>query len=212
MIMVAAWQLSSGPISLAFLTPAIANAVNSGQPYFRLTLKDTILTWAGWERTLDIRVLGVRVLRPDGSLVGGVPEVSFSLSGRALVRGLVAPQSIALFGPRLRVWRSASGEFDVGFVDAGTESADFTRHLLDQLLAQPDSSNPMSYLARVEIVGADVTFEDKVSKKSWVAPSTTLSFNDTSVPRIRSPRRPRSSQTAIAWRMRSVANGYSARM
>ena len=62
-LMVVAWQLSSGPISLAFLTPYIEKAVNAGQPNFKLTLKDTILTWAGWDRTLDIRVLDVRVMR-----------------------------------------------------------------------------------------------------------------------------------------------------
>ena len=49
-LMVVAWQLSSGPISLAFLTPYIENAINAGQPNFKLTLKDTILTWAGWLR------------------------------------------------------------------------------------------------------------------------------------------------------------------
>ena len=78
MLMVVAWQLSSGPISLAFLSPYIENAVNSSQPNFKLKMKDTILTWAGWERTLDIRVLEVRILKPDGSLVGSIPEVSFS--------------------------------------------------------------------------------------------------------------------------------------
>ncbi|MBI1985579.1 MAG: DUF3971 domain-containing protein, partial [Rhodospirillales bacterium] len=96
--MLAAWQLSSGPISLAFLSPYIENAVNAGHKSFKLSLEDTILTWAGWQRTLDIRVINVKALRPDGSLIGSVPEVSFSLSGKALIGGLIAPSSIELFG------------------------------------------------------------------------------------------------------------------
>ena len=79
MVMVVAWQLSSGPISLGFLSPYIENAVNAEQKNFKLAMKDTILTWAGWERTLDIRVLGVRILHPDGTLVGAIPEVSSSV-------------------------------------------------------------------------------------------------------------------------------------
>ncbi|MEE9318257.1 MAG: AsmA-like C-terminal region-containing protein [Rhodospirillales bacterium] len=176
MLMVVAWQLSSGPISLAFLSPYIENAVNSSQPNFKLKMKDTILTWAGWERTLDIRVLEVRILKPDGSLVGSIPEVSFSLSGKALVGGLLAPQSIELFGPRLLVRREFSGGFDVAFMDTETKSTDFAERLLAQLQAAPDPNNVMSYLTRVEVVSAEVTLEDQLLGKTWVTPSTHVSL------------------------------------
>ncbi|MFQ5764038.1 MAG: AsmA-like C-terminal region-containing protein [Rhodospirillales bacterium] len=175
-LMVVAWQLSSGPISLAFLSPYITDAVNSGQRNFKLTMKDTILTWAGWERTLDIRVLGVKVLRPDGSLVGSVPEVSFSLSGKALVSGLFAPKSIELFGPRLRVRREYSGAFDIGFLETEAQSTDFAQRLFNQLLAAPDPDNAMSYLTRLEIVSAEVTLDDELLGKSWVTPSAHVSL------------------------------------
>lgn len=176
MLMVVAWQLSSGPISLAFLSPYIENAVNSSQPNFKLKMKDTILTWAGWERTLDIRVLEVRILKPDGSLVGSIPEVSFSLSGKALVGGLFAPQSIELFGPRLLVRREFSGGFDVVFMDTEAKSTDFAKRVLAQLLAAPDPNNVMSYLTRVEIVSAEITLEDQLLGKTWVTPSTHVSL------------------------------------
>ncbi len=55
-----AWKLSSGPISLAFLSPYVETALNPDPRSFRIRLDNTILTWAGWERTLDIRVVNVR--------------------------------------------------------------------------------------------------------------------------------------------------------
>ena len=174
-MMLVAWQLSSGPISLAFLSPYIETAVNAGQKNFKLTLDDTILTWAGWQRTLDIRVLNVRVLRPDGSLIGGVPEVSFSLSGKALVSGMFAPRSVEMFGPRLRVIREKDGNIDVGFMEAEDQSAEFGRRVISQLLAEPEPGNAMSYLSRLEVVSAEITLEDQLLGKSWVVPSSDIS-------------------------------------
>ena len=173
MLMVAAWQLSSGPISLGFLSPYIEKAVNSGQRTFILAMDDTILTWAGWDRTLDIRVLGVKVLRQDGALIGSVPEVSFSLSGRALVGGLLAPQSIELFGPRLRISRGQGG-IGIDFTDTDAQSRDLSRRLLNQLLAETDPDNPMSYLTRLEIINAEITLDDQVLGKSWVTESANV--------------------------------------
>lgn len=175
-LMVVAWQLSSGPISLAFLTPYIENTINAGQQNFKLTLKDTILTWAGWDRTLDIRVLDVRVMRQDESLIGHIPEVSFSISGRALISGQLAPQSIELFGPRLRVRREFGGAIDVGFMDTEAPASDFTERLLNQLLSAPVPGNAMSYLSRLEIVNAEVTLDDQLLGKSWVTPSVNVSL------------------------------------
>jgi len=176
MMMIAAWQLSSGPISLAFLSPYIEDILNTGQQKFKLKMKDTILTWAGWERALDIRVLEVKVLRPDGELVGSIPEVSFSLSGQALVNGIYAPRSIELFGPRIRIIRTFDGDVDIGFMDTQKKSADLTGLLFDQLQAAPDPNNAMSYLARLEVVNGEVTLDDQLLGKTWVTPSAHVSL------------------------------------
>ncbi len=173
MLMVAAWQLSSGPISLGFLSPYIEKAVNAGQRTFKLSMDDTILTWAGWDHTLDVRVLGVKVLRQDGMLIGSVPEVSFSLSGRALVGGLLAPQSIELFGPRLRISRGQGG-IGIDFTDTDAKSLDLSQRLLNQLLAEPDPDNPMSYLTRLEVINAEITLDDQVLGKSWFTQSASV--------------------------------------
>jgi hypothetical protein len=171
-----AWQLSKGPVSLGFLTEYLENAVNAGHTDFNLKLGDTILTWAGWQRALDIRVLEVKMVASDGTTIGSVPEVSFSLSGDALLRGKIAPRSIEFYGPRLAVRRERDGAIDVGFGSAlGGDGAvgsskTVARNFMDQLLATPSIERPMSHLTRIAIIGGAVTITDQVLKKNWNLP------------------------------------------
>lgn len=166
-----AWQLSKGPISLGFLTEYLERAVNTGHRDFSLKMGDTILTWAGWQRALDIRVLDVSVMSVNGKPIGKVPEVAFSLSGDALLRGKIAPRSIEFYGPRVNVRRDRDGSIDVGFgggTAAGTET--LALGFIDKLMAAPSFERPMSYLSRVAIIGGAITLNDQLLKRQWHLP------------------------------------------
>ncbi|MCP5372479.1 MAG: hypothetical protein H6907_12180 [Hyphomicrobiales bacterium] len=170
---IVAWRLSAGPISLGFLTPYLERELNGFHESFRIGLDDTVLTWAGAERALDVRVVNVRATRPDGSLIAGVPELSVSLSARAMLQGVVAPQQIELFRPRLRLRRKEDGRLELGFAEAegaGTGGgADLVAVVLDELAAAPARDNPMSYLTRFNIVDADLVVEDRRLGTTWQA-------------------------------------------
>ena len=114
-----AWRLSSGPISLAFLSPYIEDALGAQDGSFRVSVEDTILTWAGWERTLDIRLLGARAIGRDGNPIATVPELSMSLSAGALIHGKLAPRSVELFRPSLALVRRADGRIAIAFQGEG---------------------------------------------------------------------------------------------
>jgi len=177
------WQLSKGPISLSFLTPYIEQALNERSADMKVDLGDTILTWAGWERALDIRVLDVLVYDNPGAIVAAIPEVSFSLSSQALVRrGAIVPRSVELFGPRLVLRRNANGEFEVNL--GGGQSADqgggktdgrlLGSGLLDLLIAKAgtraDGEAQLAYLTRLNIIGAETVIVDEVLGRRWSAP------------------------------------------
>ena len=82
-----ALRLSSGPVSLSFLTPYIDESLQERYPSYRIRFDDIILAWAGWKRSLDVRALDVRITDDANHLLAEVPEVSFGLSGPALLRG-----------------------------------------------------------------------------------------------------------------------------
>lgn len=172
-----AWLLSSGPISLAFLSPYVEEALSAGDGSFRVRFDDTILTWEGWERTLDIRVLNVRISDAGGAAVAVVPELSLSLSAQALIRGTVAPRSIELYRPSLQVVRRADGSLGVGFGTQDQGSEGVATAILAQFAQAPDESGPMGYLSRIMVREADLFIIDRRLQTSWRAPNTEVKLD-----------------------------------
>ncbi|MEX2454824.1 MAG: DUF3971 domain-containing protein, partial [Rhodospirillaceae bacterium] len=171
----AAWRLAQGPIPLDFLTAHIERTLNSHGAPFRVTLERTNLAWAGWERALDLRVVGVDATGEDGKIVARVPEMSVSLSLGALLRGIVAPRNLDLIGAGARLVRTESGEFvmTVGAAD-GDSGADLLGRLIEVLGAAPDPGRPMTYLRRVSILGAGLTIDDRLTGAVWGAPQADI--------------------------------------
>ena len=172
------WRLASGPVSISFLTPYIEGAlaeVHKGA--VKLAVDDTILTWAGWERTLDIRIVNLRTSLPSGEEIAAVPEVSISLSAEALMKGTVAPRSVEFFGPRFRVVRHADGGFALGLQDSEERSNDFISSMILLMLQDPDPGQAMSFLKRISIVAGEITYEDRALGTTWYAPSANARFN-----------------------------------
>jgi hypothetical protein len=167
---VLAWLLSTGPISLAFLSPYVEDVLTKAESEFRIEFDDVVLAWAGWERTLDVRALGVRVLRDDDSLLASLPAVSVALSGRALIRGAVALTSLELIGIDARLVRRADGVIDFGLEADPAEAGGLAEQLLDELLRPPDPTRMMGYLRRISILDGKLTVFDQISGVSWRAP------------------------------------------
>ena len=176
LLLLLAWRLSAGPISLAFLSPYIAGALSAATPGYGITIDDTILTWAGWDRTLDIRVVNVRAVDTNGTTVAGVPELSLSLSAKGLMEGRIAPQSVELFGPHLTLVRHPDGRFEIGFRRVGTASEESLMRGLDDVLTAPISGGALDFLTRVDIVDADVTIDDQRLQTVWRAPGSQVSL------------------------------------
>ena len=172
-----AWKLSSGPISLAFLTPHFERILNEVHPDIRVRLDDTILTWGGWERALDIRVVNVRALDPLDTVLASVPELSLSLSVAALAHGVVAPKRVELLHPTLSLVRLKDGRLQISL---GDESAladgqgDALPRMLGHLAESPNPQQPLSYLSRIDVFDADLSLQDHLLGVSWRAPAARL--------------------------------------
>ena len=57
LIGITTWRLSQGPVPLNFLSSHIESALNGYESPVRVKITGTNLTWAGWDRNLDIRLI-----------------------------------------------------------------------------------------------------------------------------------------------------------
>jgi hypothetical protein len=164
---VLAWRLSSGPISIALLTPHVERALNSLVAPLRVTLDDTILSWAGGDRSVDIRVVGVKVLDDDATVLE-MPELALSLSADALLHGQVAPRRIELIEPDLSLVKHVDGTVGIGFRQ-GPGDREFSFSFLAKL--GEDAEGALAYLSAIDIVNATLTIEDQAHGTSWATSS-----------------------------------------
>jgi len=177
-----AWRLSQGPIVLDFLTPAIEDALAAGDGSLTVRLGTTVLMQGDNDRLLEIHAFDVRAFGADGQQIAAVPDMSFNLSGRALLSGIVAPNTIRLYGPRLKLLRAPDGRVRLGInnraeeADPTPESEAVADAIRDALLGDPDPAKPGRTLQSLTVRSAEIVVDDQVLGRQWRIPQSDLTF------------------------------------
>jgi hypothetical protein len=97
-------RLSDSPLSVAFLTPRIVDAVQQQLPAgYHVTIEDTVIERDRDTLDLVLRLRDVAVNGPDGNAVFAAPRAAIGLSGLALATGRIAPSSVWLIRPRMNL-------------------------------------------------------------------------------------------------------------
>lgn len=185
-----AWRLHTGPVDLDFLTPHLEEALKTEGRGYDVDIEKTEAVWAGWANAIDIVATNVVVTAPDGLTLARVPQVSLGLSVRALLRGNLAPTSLDVIGPDIRVIRRENGEFALDFITAGGDGSAVApespphadpspgRAVVDflagEMMIDPDLDHPFSYLRRISILDGQVVFEDRVAGRYFRSPNAKI--------------------------------------
>ena len=173
-----AWRLSSGPLSLGFLSPYMQEALEGDDLSYRFEFKDTVLVWAGWGEALEIQLTDLRIADTNGDTLAAVPAASLGLSGAALLRGTIAPTSIELIEPRLGLVRRPDGSVHLAGSGESISTDDAASDALAaDLLDPPREDHPLSQLERVSLRDAALVLRDEVADLTWTAPSADLTLN-----------------------------------
>lgn len=169
------WRLSAGPISVAYLTPYFEDALSAADGSYSVRLDDTILDWSEEARTLNVKLLGTRVLDSDKGVILQVPELYASLSASALLRGEIAPRSLSVSGPSLRITRSELGELDLGAEGNSLTARDRAAWTLSEILTS-QNIGALGYLQRINILNAQLVIDDRMLAIQWSAPDVNISI------------------------------------
>lgn len=164
------WRLSQGPLHLAFMDAHIESALNELGLPFHLTAGRTSISWEGWERALDLRISGLKAQTEEGRVIARVKDTSVRFSIKGLLRGVIAPRSIDILYPGVRLVRDESGKllFSMGESGPGAK-IDLFERLVAGLRAGDDPKRPITYLRRVSILGARLTIRDRKTDTVWKA-------------------------------------------
>jgi hypothetical protein len=177
----AAWRLSSPePLQLRFLTPYLERALNPPDGSFRVEIGETVLAWRGWSHALDLDARDVRVLDARGGRLAMVPEIMVSLSGRALLRGIVAPQRIIVVRPNISLLRDAKGGLhftrwhDSQSPPGAPQESPIIPTIVSTLSQPSHGMVAAEYIAEVVLSDGVLVFEDQRAGVTWRAPHVTI--------------------------------------
>ena len=178
LVLLAAWRLSSGTISLDFIAPYIEEDLAApDDPYF-FKLGEVAVTWGGWSHALTLQADGVKLYRRDGTLITSLPVVEIGLSARALLVGDIAPTSLFLIDPKLRLRRDADGRISLGLDDTpdltSGDAAETVKTFVLGLAAEPNRDRPSGYLKDLRIINGDISVIDDQFDKVWHVPDATI--------------------------------------
>ena len=174
----AAWRLSTGPLSLGFLSPYIQEALEGEDLPYHFEFEDTVLVWPGWGEPLEVHLTDLRIADSEGDTLAAVPSASLGLSGAALLSGSIAPTSIELIGLNLALVRDAGGQVRLaGDDEAGMSDDDAADSLVADLLDPPREDHPMSRLKRVSLRDATIVLIDETTDFTWTVQRADLSLN-----------------------------------
>ncbi len=170
-------RVATKPISLNFLAPHLERALTPENSSYKVRLEQVVLDWTNSERGLDITALEAKVIDENGNVVISIPSISVGLSGRALLRGIVAPKNVELLKPNIHLTVGSRGGVELRVGEGEKEKALLMlSHTFDNLLSQRDPAHPSSYIKSIKVWGGSLTIEDSRNGVSWHAPKAELSL------------------------------------
>lgn len=168
------WRLSAGPMSVGYFTSYFEDALSPGDGRYTVRIDDTILDWAQEARTVNVKLIGARILSSDQAVVLQAPELYVTLSVNALLHGEIAPRALSISEPSLKITRTESGDFVLGTEGEALSGGEATSWSFADVMSG-QAGRATQYLERVNILHAQLAIDDRLLGIKWAAPDANIS-------------------------------------
>ncbi len=162
------------------MVPYLEDLLDDQSWRFRIRIDDAVLSWGGWRKKLDVRVIGARFVDSRGAELISVPNLSVTFNSRALLAGQFRVTGLELIEPRLRLLRHDDGHIEISNTE-GTGETGIGRGISfdpDELIGagQEASAAVFGDLQQLSVRAADLSFHDAGSGLNLSVPSADLSL------------------------------------
>ncbi len=176
------WRLHRAPIEVNGIIPYIAHAFSFSDAPVNIHIDSAVLTWGKASRPVDLVARNFKILSADGDLISSVPEMSFSFSLTALLKGTIAPRTIAIYRPYLHLYINKEGQIK--------SSPDEAAAVPEEEIT-PDKATVLpvrqvieyirreTYITEFSLVDARVKITDNYHNALWDIPSVNLTYEHT---------------------------------
>lgn len=191
--------LSSGPLSVGFLTNIVENRVSDSIPGLKVELERVVIERGSNGGHPTLRLADVRLTDTSGNLIARAPRAAIAVDIGEILTGNVKPKKLELIGARILARRDSDGNFAMGFSaenqttgksDAGTQPVQpyvqpdspadgSTRSIVETInnLLQNKSNDPGTRsLEAIEVTDAQISFKDEIQGQLWISPRANLRF------------------------------------
>jgi hypothetical protein len=163
------WRLLQGPIDLDRLTPFLEEAVNRSVGGIHIMISRARLGIDPETHQLNLRFADVRVVQPDEESLAAFPEISVSFSLLPLLHGQVAPTTLVVEHPVVRLIRNSAGAIRFRFGDQDGDTPKVGLEILDQLAGPARPDTPFGLMRRIAIRDATLVLDDRQGGRRWQA-------------------------------------------
>ena len=163
------WQLYRGSIALPFLKPYIIRALNHEDNNYQVTLDGVNLELVRSVQPLRIIANNV-VYKKEEDIVINAPKVALSFSIKALLRGIIAPSSIEVEGPKIFIFSRYGVNNEKSEDEINRKKLEYYIDLAAEFWERfnsEDNAYPESYINNIAISKADVELLEVDFGKKW---------------------------------------------
>ena len=161
------WRLHKGPININPYIPYLIQASSSSDSVADISIESAQMRWGGIRHPIDFDLTNFKAFDEDNRLILSVPQMSFSFSLNALMHGVIAPRTIAIYRPYLHLQINQEGELK----EAEEEKQGFSLKTMFRLLKREE------HLTEFSLVEAALKITDTLHGAEWSLPDVNLTYS-----------------------------------